>query len=66
MLNDVLRHLKKKKAKLALLIITILVTTYFFKDGELSALKLLVAIGVIILGFLILSWGADNPENNNR
>lgn len=64
MLEDILRHLKKKRSKISLALISLIVTTYFFRNQNLSIFNVIICVVVICLGFLIISWGKDNPENN--
>lgn len=65
MIKDILRHLKKKRSKVALLSIAIVTFFYFFKDGNISLMGVLMYLITAALIFLIFSWGSDNPEVND-
>lgn len=62
MLDDILKHLKKKRSKISLAVISFIIIIYFFSDGEFSLSKLLICLLIVFLAFLIISWGNDNPE----
>jgi Ca2+/Na+ antiporter len=65
MIKDILRHLKKKRSKIALANIAIITLFYFFKDGNISLMWVLMYLITTALLFLLFSWGSDNPEAND-
>ncbi|MBA4744216.1 MAG: hypothetical protein H2058_03070 [Muricauda sp.] len=61
-MKDIFRHLKRRKSKIALAVMSLVIGIYFFKEGAFSNYTIAGFLITVVLAFLIISWGSDNPE----
>ena len=67
MLRDIKRHLTKRRVKIiATLVLLNNVYVFFDNVHDITSLRVIMFIGISLLGFLIFSWGFDNPEENSK
>jgi len=66
MIRDIKRHWNRKGVKRSLLIISLINVFSFFISNGFSLATFIFSIVGVFAGFLIFSWGFDNPEEGEN